>query len=82
MDERRREQEAEIGRLRVASCRSIRLAAKQLIDGPNQYPPSKGLLALRQAVAAFGTKPTSHFHLGIPCTPESVLWAVEAARKA
>jgi N-succinyldiaminopimelate aminotransferase len=27
-------------------------AAKQLIDGPNQYPPSKGLLSLRQAVSA------------------------------
>src|SRR6195952_3757787 len=32
------------------------VAAKQLIDGPNQYPPSKGLLALRQAVAAHGAK--------------------------
>src|ERR1700733_9791864 len=28
------------------------VAAKQLMDGPNQYPPSKGLLILRQAVAA------------------------------
>ena len=25
-------------------------ASRALIDGPNQYPPSKGLLALRQAV--------------------------------
>lgn len=32
------------------------VAARQLIDGPNQYPPSKGLLALRQAVAAHGAK--------------------------
>jgi len=27
------------------------VAAKQLLDGPNQYPPSKGTAALRQAVA-------------------------------
>jgi len=27
------------------------VAAKQLLDGPNQYPPSKGLAVLRQAVA-------------------------------
>ena len=32
------------------------VAARQLIDGPNQYPPSKGLLVLRQAVAAHGAK--------------------------
>jgi aspartate/methionine/tyrosine aminotransferase len=32
------------------------VAAKQLIDGPNQYPPSKGLLSLRQAVAAHAAK--------------------------
>ena len=28
------------------------VAAKQLLDGPNQYPPSKGLAVLRQAVSA------------------------------
>ena len=28
------------------------VAAKALTDGPNQYPPSKGLAALRQAVSA------------------------------
>lgn len=28
------------------------VAAKSLIEGPNQYPPSKGILALRQAVSA------------------------------
>lgn len=28
------------------------VAARQLMDGPNQYPPSKGLASLRQAVAA------------------------------
>ncbi|MEY4967096.1 MAG: hypothetical protein RL274_2679 [Pseudomonadota bacterium] len=28
------------------------VAARALIDGPNQYPPSKGLAELRQAVAA------------------------------
>ena len=28
------------------------VAARQLIEGPNQYPPSKGLPILRQAVAA------------------------------
>lgn len=28
------------------------VAAKALIDGPNQYPPSKGLAVLRQAVSA------------------------------
>jgi len=27
------------------------VAAKQLLDGPNQYPPSKGMAVLRQAVA-------------------------------
>lgn len=32
------------------------VAARQLLDGPNQYPPSKGLAALRQAVAAHGAK--------------------------
>jgi len=32
------------------------VAAKQLIDGPNQYPPSKGVLLLRQAVAAHASK--------------------------
>jgi N-succinyldiaminopimelate aminotransferase len=31
-------------------------AARQLIEGPNQYPPSKGLLGLRQAVAAHARK--------------------------
>lgn len=36
---------------------SLRAAAAQaLIDGPNQYPPSKGLLALRQAVSAHAAK--------------------------
>ena len=28
------------------------VAARQLLDGPNQYPPSKGLAVLRQAIAA------------------------------
>ena len=28
------------------------VAAQQLLDGPNQYPPSKGLAVLRQAVSA------------------------------
>ena len=28
------------------------VAARQLLDGPNQYPPSKGLAVLRQAVSA------------------------------
>jgi N-succinyldiaminopimelate aminotransferase len=32
------------------------VAAKQLIDGPNQYPPSKGLAVLRQAVSAHASK--------------------------
>jgi N-succinyldiaminopimelate aminotransferase len=32
------------------------VAAKLLIDGPNQYPPSKGMLALRQAVSAHASK--------------------------
>ena len=32
------------------------VAAKQLIDGPNQYPPSKGLAGLRQAVSAHAAK--------------------------
>jgi aspartate/methionine/tyrosine aminotransferase len=30
------------------------VAARALVDGPNQYPPSKGLAVLRQAVAAHG----------------------------
>ena len=32
------------------------VAARALIDGPNQYPPSKGLAELRQAVAAHARK--------------------------
>jgi aspartate/methionine/tyrosine aminotransferase len=32
------------------------VAAKQLLDGPNQYPPSKGLASLRQAVSAHAAK--------------------------
>jgi aspartate/methionine/tyrosine aminotransferase len=32
------------------------VAARQLLDGPNQYPPSKGLLVLCHAVAAHGAK--------------------------
>jgi N-succinyldiaminopimelate aminotransferase len=32
------------------------VAARALIDGPNQYPPSKGLLSLRQAVSAHAEK--------------------------
>ena len=32
------------------------VAAKQLLDGPNQYPPSKGMASLRQAVAAHAAK--------------------------
>ena len=31
-------------------------AAKQLLDGPNQYPPSKGMAILRQAVSAHAAK--------------------------
>jgi aspartate/methionine/tyrosine aminotransferase len=32
------------------------VAARALIDGPNQYPPSKGLLSLRQAVSAHAAR--------------------------
>jgi len=32
------------------------VAAKQLLDGPNQYPPSKGMAILRQAVSAHAAK--------------------------
>jgi aspartate/methionine/tyrosine aminotransferase len=32
------------------------VAARQLIEGPNQYPPSRGLLTLRQAVSAHARK--------------------------
>jgi N-succinyldiaminopimelate aminotransferase len=32
------------------------VAARALIDGPNQYPPSKGLAELRQAVSAHARK--------------------------
>src|SRR6476659_3622014 len=32
------------------------VAARQLLDGPNQYPPSKGLAVLRQAVSAHAAK--------------------------
>jgi len=32
------------------------IAARALIEGPNQYPPSKGLMVLRQAVAAHAAK--------------------------
>ena len=31
-------------------------AARQLIEGPNQYPPSKGLAVLREAVSAHARK--------------------------
>jgi len=41
------------------------VAAKQLIDGPNQYPPSKGLAVLRQAVSAHAR----HFY-GLEYDPE------------
>jgi len=41
------------------------VAAKQLIDGPNQYPPSKGLASLRQAVAGHA----AHFY-GLTFDPE------------
>lgn len=41
------------------------VAARQLMDGPNQYPPSKGLALLRQAVAAHSAK----FH-GLRYDPE------------
>lgn len=40
-------------------------AAKQLIDGSNQYPPSKGLLTLRQAVSAHA----KHFY-GLQYDPD------------
>jgi aspartate/methionine/tyrosine aminotransferase len=40
-------------------------AAKQLLDGPNQYPPSKGLAVLRQAVATHA----AHFY-GLIYDPE------------
>jgi aspartate/methionine/tyrosine aminotransferase len=40
-------------------------AAQQLLDGPNQYPPSKGLAALRQAVAHHA----AHFY-GLTYDPE------------
>jgi aspartate/methionine/tyrosine aminotransferase len=32
------------------------VAAKQLLDGPNQYPPSKGMAILRQAVSAHAAR--------------------------
>src|SRR5579859_249419 len=32
------------------------VAARQLIEGPNQYPPSRGLLVLRQAIADHARK--------------------------
>ncbi|HKQ10527.1 MAG TPA: aminotransferase [Rhizomicrobium sp.] len=32
------------------------VAARQLLEGPNQYPPSKGLAVLRQAVAGHAAK--------------------------
>ena len=32
------------------------VAARQLLEGPNQYPPSKGLAVLRQAVSAHARK--------------------------
>ena len=32
------------------------VAARALVDGPNQYPPSKGLLSLRQAVSAHAAR--------------------------
>jgi aspartate/methionine/tyrosine aminotransferase len=41
------------------------VAARQLLDGPNQYPPSKGMAVLRQAVAA----QAAHFY-GLTYDPE------------
>ena len=41
---------------RTGPCRLREVAARQLIEGPNQYPPSKGLAVLRQAVAAHARK--------------------------
>jgi len=41
------------------------VAAKQLLDGPNQYPPSKGMAVLRQAVAGHA----AHFY-GLTYDPE------------
>jgi aspartate/methionine/tyrosine aminotransferase len=41
------------------------VAAKQLIEGPNQYPPSKGLAVLRQAISAHAR----HFY-GLEYDPE------------
>jgi aspartate/methionine/tyrosine aminotransferase len=41
------------------------IAAKQLLEGPNQYPPSKGLAVLRQAVSAHA----KHFY-GLDNDPE------------
>jgi N-succinyldiaminopimelate aminotransferase len=41
------------------------VAARQLLDGPNQYPPSKGLAVLRQAVSAHA----AHFY-GLSYDPE------------
>ncbi len=38
--------------------------------------------ALRHAVSAFSTKPGREVSLAIPCTPEAVLFAVEAARQS
>jgi aspartate/methionine/tyrosine aminotransferase len=42
-------------------------AAKALVEGPNQYPPSRGLPALREAVAAHYGR-----HQGLQLAPENV----------
>src|ERR1700749_4909312 len=46
------------------------VAAKQLLEGPNQYPPSKGLAVLRQAVSDHARK---FYGLGYDAEDEVVI---------
>ena len=52
-------------------------AAKALIDGPNQYPPTRGLPALRQAIATHAKR----FH-GFDFDPNTQVLVTSGATEA
>lgn len=57
---------------------AIRAAAgKALIDGPNQYPPTRGLLALRRAIAAHAER-----FYGLALDPEREVLITSGATEA
>lgn len=54
-----------------------RIAAEAMFDGANQYPPGRGIAALRQAVAAHQRR-----HYGIELDPESEVLITAGATEA